>query len=289
MQNLGYYNGHFGLIEEMTIPMLDRACYFGDGIYEATFCRNHRIFALQEHLDRLYRSASMLDIHIEQTPEQMADILKSMLDKVEGDELFLYWQVTRGTALRSHPFPKDCKSNLWIMIRPMALPDTYRPIRTITAEDKRYLYCNIKTLNLLPSVLTSQMAEAAGVTECILHRGERVTECSHSNVSILKDGTFITAPADEYILAGVARAHLIKACRQLNIPVAEKIYTMRELEDADEILVSSSSKLCMRVYELDGKAVGGKDPSLVKKLQDYVVDEFLKATEKLKDSTRDAL
>ena len=60
MKNLGYYNGNFAEIDEMTIPMNDRACYFGDGVYEATMSRNYNIFAIDEHIDRLYNSAGLL-------------------------------------------------------------------------------------------------------------------------------------------------------------------------------------------------------------------------------------
>ena len=57
MKTLGYYNGKFGPLEEMTVPMNDRACYFGDGVYEATLARNGKIFALKDHLDRFFNSA----------------------------------------------------------------------------------------------------------------------------------------------------------------------------------------------------------------------------------------
>ena len=67
MENLGYYNGKFGPLEEMQIPMLDRACYFGDGVYDFSLAYNGKIFALDEHVDRLYRSASMIEIEIPYT------------------------------------------------------------------------------------------------------------------------------------------------------------------------------------------------------------------------------
>ena len=50
MENLGYYNGKFGPLVEMQVPMLDRVCFFGDGCYDATYSRNHVIYALDEHL-----------------------------------------------------------------------------------------------------------------------------------------------------------------------------------------------------------------------------------------------
>ena len=51
MENLGYYNGKYDLIENMSVPMLDRVCWFGDGVYDATYAHNHKIFDLKAHLD----------------------------------------------------------------------------------------------------------------------------------------------------------------------------------------------------------------------------------------------
>ena len=62
MENIGYYNGKFDLIEKMTVPMNDRAMYFGDGVYDATYSVNRTIFALEDHLDRFYNSCRLLEI-----------------------------------------------------------------------------------------------------------------------------------------------------------------------------------------------------------------------------------
>ena len=71
MKELGYYNGKIGELSEMTVPMNDRACWFGDGVYEAGMCRNGRIFALDEHVDRLFRSAEMLEIRVPVPKEEL--------------------------------------------------------------------------------------------------------------------------------------------------------------------------------------------------------------------------
>ena len=60
MKHVGYYNGQIGPLEEMKIPMLDRAVYFGDGCYDATTFANNRIFALKDHLDRFYNNCRLL-------------------------------------------------------------------------------------------------------------------------------------------------------------------------------------------------------------------------------------
>ncbi|MBQ1967502.1 MAG: aminotransferase class IV [Clostridia bacterium] len=279
MKNLGYYNGNYGEIEEMSIPMNDRVCYFGDGVYDATYSRNYKIFALDEHIDRIYNSASLLNINITETKDEMKAILQEMVDKMDSGENFVYWQVTRGTAKRNHAFPENEKTNLWITISPKDIVDTYKKIKLITMEDTRFFHCNIKTLNLIPSVMASEKAKQSGCDETVFHRGERVTECAHSNVHIIKDGAFVTAPTDNLILPGIARAHLIKACKKLGIPVSEVPYTVDELMNADEIIVSSSGSLCLAAEEIDGKRVGGKAPELLKKLQDEVLREFIEETD----------
>ncbi|MBE6620001.1 MAG: D-amino acid aminotransferase [Ruminococcaceae bacterium] len=280
MRNLGYYNGEIGLIEDMKVPMTDRGLYFGDGIYDAAYTRNHIIYALDEHIARFYTNLARLEIAEPMPAEELSALLRELVRRVDDGEQFVYWQATRGSALRDHSFPEgEQKSNLMIMLRHMPIKPVYTPIRLVSAEDRRYLYCNMKTLNLLPSVLTAEMAARAGVDETVMHRGDRVTECSHSNVSILKNGVFITPPADEYILPGVGRAHLIEASKTLGIPVEERIFTMRELRDADEIIVSSAGSLCLSARELDGESVGGKDPDTLRKLQDFVVADWLSKTE----------
>lgn len=279
LKNLGYYNGNYGEIEEMSIPMNDRVCYFGDGVYDATYSRNYKIFALDEHIDRIYNSASLLDMNITETKDEMKAILQEMVNKMDSGENFVYWQVTRGTAKRNHAFPENEKTNLWITISPKDIVDTYKKIKLITMEDTRFFHCNIKTLNLIPSVMASEKAKQAGCDETVFHRGERVTECAHSNVHLIKDGAFVTAPTDNLILPGIARAHLIKACKKLGIPVSEVPYTVDELMNADEIIVSSSGSLCLAAEEIDGKSVGGKAPELLKKLQDEVLREFIEETD----------
>ena len=81
--------------------------------------------------------------------------------------------------------------------------------------------------------------------ETVFHRGDLVTECAHSNVSIIKDGKFITHQLDCLVLPGITRKHLIEICHEKGIPVEERDYTLEELKNADEIIVSSSGALCM--------------------------------------------
>lgn len=279
MKTLGYYNGKFDEIENMVIPMNDRASYFGDGVYDATYSRNYKIFALDEHIDRFFNSAALLRINLGMSKDEMKALLQDMVNKLDSGSQFVYWQATRGTGMRNHAFPTDgSTANIWITLKEKDIEDTYKKIKVRSKEDTRFLHCNIKTLNLIPSVIATQEATELGCQETVFHRGERVTECAHSNVSILQNGVFKTAPTDHLILPGIARAHLIKACKKLGIAVDETEYTMDELRNADEIIVSSSGSLCLACEELDGKPCGGKAPELLKAIQDEVLREFMEET-----------
>lgn len=281
MKNLGYYNGRYDLIENMMVPMNDRACYFGDGVYEVAYTRNYIIYALDEHLDRFYDSAVALGIVIPHEREELETILKDMVKKLDSDELILYWQVSRGTEMRSHAPSKGLVGNIWITIKPMKLRNIYIPMKLITVEDTRYFHCNMKTLNLLPSVLASKAADEAGVDEAVFHRGDIVTECAHSNIAIIReDGTVQTAPADNMILPGVARAHFLAACRDMGIPVIEKHFTLDEMMGAREIIVTASGTLCRPACEIDGKPVGGRAQDMLKRLQDRLMGDFISFTDK---------
>ena len=275
MKNLGYYNGTIGLIEEMKIPMTDRVCFFGDGVYDATYARNHKIFAIEDHLDRFYNSAGFLKIEIPMEREELKATLEEMVNKVDDGEQFVYWQVTRGNkGLRNHAFPEG-KASLWITIEPRKIVDIHKKVKLITMEDIRFLICNIKTLNLIPSVMAAEATKEAGCDECIFHRNGR----AHSNVSIIKNGKFITAPTDRLILPGISRKHILQFCREFDIPVLEQPYTIDDLMNADEVVVTSSGQLCLQAIEVDGKPVGGKAPEILEKLQNAYLEKFIRETD----------
>lgn len=281
MKEVGYYNGKIGPLAEMTVPMFDRALYFGDGIYEATCVANGVPFALDDHLDRMYNSLRLLEIPFTMERDEVKAELQKVIDAAEPTPVqFLYWQISRGNAMRNHPFPaKDVKPSLLIYVKPHKMKDLSIPYNLISMEDIRFKLCNIKTLNLIPSVLANQRAVEAGCDEAVLHRGSRVTECAHSNILMLKDGVLRTAPLDELILPGVTRKHLLALAKEQGIPVDERPFSMVELMNADEAIVSSSSALCIRVASIDGIPVGGKDPERIQLLQKLYLEKFQRETQ----------
>ena len=279
MKELGYYNGKIGELNEMTVPMNDRACWFGDGVYEAAMVRNGHYFALDEHIDRLFRSAGKLGITVPMDKDALKGLLNDLVKQMDTGNLMAYWQVTRGSGPRGHAFPEG-PANLWVTLRPKEINPGSETISLITDEDIRFLHCDIKTLNLIPSVMAAEKAKQAGCYECVLYRpGGRITECSHSNVHIIQGGVFRTAPTDNLILAGIARAHLIAACNRLGIPVNETPFTVDELMASDEIITSSSTAPCNRACRVNGQDAGMKRDDLFHALHEAVFSEYFRATE----------
>ena len=128
--------------------------------------------------------------------------------------------------------------------------------------------------------MANEKARRAGCYEHVFYRpGGRVTECSHSNVHIIKNGTFYTAPLDNLILPGIARAHLIAACGKLGIPVSETPFSVVDLLNADEIITSSSTAPCVRACRVDGKEAGMKRTDLFSALHEAIFHEFYTETD----------
>ena len=100
MKELAYYDGRIGAPEELMVPFQDRVHFFGDGVYDATVGGNHKVYLLEDHLDRFYSSAKALDIKIPMDKKELEELLTKLLSMVEGNTHFVYWQVSRVTAPR---------------------------------------------------------------------------------------------------------------------------------------------------------------------------------------------
>lgn len=280
MEDLAYYNGKITRLSEMMVPFNDRSHFFGDGVYDASVARNGIIFKLEDHLDRFFNSMALIDIQPDFTKDELRELLQALCQKLDTGDLFVYFQVSRGTAIRNHSHAQTLKPNLSVYMLPWTGDfSSQKRLKLMTTPDHRFEFCHIKTLNLLPNVLASQAATSQGLDEVVYHRDHRVTECAHSNISILINGVFQTAPLDHWILPGIARKYLLLMSQALGFDVLEHPFTVEEMLAADEVIVSSSGSLCAPVSEIDGRAVGGRDPERLQQLQDKIYQDFFKETD----------
>jgi D-alanine transaminase len=278
MKNLGYYNGRYGLLEYMSIPMLDRSIAFGDAIYESVYTRNYIPYCLDEHIDRFFASAKFFNMNLSFTKNKLKDIILDLVCKVDNSEQMVYWQASRGTQIRSHVYDKELIANLMIMLVPKSIYSKEKKLKVMSANDSRHYFCNIKTANIMSNTLECTKAFESGFDEVVFVRNNHVTECAHSNISYLKNGVFITSPLDSSVLNGIARKHLIEKCQLLNIPFEEKYYSLEELKNADTVINSSAGCLCNEVEQIDSDIVGGKGGEPFAILQNAIFEDYLVGT-----------
>jgi D-alanine transaminase len=250
--SIAYYNGRFTSLDEAKIPLSDRAVFFGDGIYEVILARNEKMHFPEMHIKRFFENVRLLSIPFDMSAESLYALLRNALLLSGEDCAMIYFQLTKFSEARRHACPKTDKYNLLITVTPQQLPTGKKRLRLITYPDLRYRYCNIKTLNLIPAVIASEYAERNGADEAVLCRGETVTECAHSNISVIKDGILYTHPKCELILPGTAREALLAECKRLGIPYREEPFSKAMLYSAEAALVTSSTKICMLAESCDG-------------------------------------
>ncbi|HKL73410.1 MAG TPA: aminotransferase class IV, partial [Clostridia bacterium] len=255
-----------------------RSIVFGDAIYESVYTRNFIPYCLGEHIDRFFLSAKKLNINLSFTKNKLTDTILELVNKLDSDEQMIYWQSSRGTQIRNHVYDKELLANLMIMLIPKSIYAKDKMLKIVAVNDTRHFYCNMKTTNLLANTIECTKAALNNFDEVVFIRNNYVSECSHSNISYMKDGIFITAPCDENILNGIARKHLIQKCQILNIPVEEKYYTLDELINADVVINSSAGSLCNEVEMIDDKEVGGNGGELFEILQNEIFYDYIKGT-----------
>lgn len=280
MQFDAYYNGLFTNRESIKIPLNDRAVFFGDGVYDAAIGRNGKIFLLDDHINRFFDNADAIDIPLNLSKSELKDILIRLAESSQHECYFLYFQLSRYSESRTHAYPKTKKSNLLITVSSQPLPDVEKRLKLTLANDVRHELCHIKTLNLLPSVMAAQKAETLGKDETVFHRAGTVTECSHSNVHIISNGVLITHPLNHHILPGISRKHMLEVCRNLEIPVRERAFSVYELYKADEVIVTSSTKLGVLASEVDYVKYQPNDVSTGTKICKQMLNDFIEATGK---------
>lgn len=269
MPSVYWYNGEFMSQEEVRISPDDRGYYFGDGLYEVFRVYGGRLYEAQAHFERLIRTAQGLRMELPYPTEVLERHLEELIALNSLKEGTVYLQFTRGLAPRNLPFPGAkpvamayCRE----VPRPVAAMDS--GIAAVTVPDIRWLHCDYKTLNLLPNVLAKQQALDAGGDDAILHRNGTVTECSASNIMIVRGRTIFTHPADNLILHGVTRGVVLRLARSAEIAVEEQPFTIEELLSADEAFITGTTVEVTPVIRVDGRPIGrGEAGPLTRRLQ----------------------
>lgn len=267
-------------IEEACIPVLDRGFIFGDGVYEVIPVYSRKPFRLDNHLRRLQHSLDGIRLKNPHTNKQWCHLLAQLIERNDGDDQSIYLHITRGVAKRDHAFPKNVEPTVFMMSNPLLAPPQalyITGISAITAVDNRWIRCDIKAISLLPNVLLRQQAIDAGALETVLLRDGFLSEASASNIFVVKDNVLLAPPKNHLMLPGITYDVVLELAAENNIAHEVRDITEDELRDADEILLTSSTKEVMSITRLDDVQVGdGKPGAMFMKL--HLLYQHCKAT-----------
>ena len=270
-----YLNGEYVPRAQALIPVEDRGFIFGDGIYEGVRSVGGKMFEWAAHAERMDNGLKGLRINFDRAQiDALERVCEQVVEKnglVDG-EAFLYLEVSRGAAPRTHFFPPaTVHPTVFVSASKLVVPRKMRDegCAAVTYPDMRWKRRDWKTVNLLGNVLARQAAAEAGAYEAILHEDGIVTEGAATNVFAVLDGVLRTHPLTQRILPGITRKVVMELIAELKLPVKEEAIPFAQLAHAEEIFVCGSTTDVTPVVTVDGATVGdGKPGPMSAKLRD---------------------
>jgi len=257
-----YLNGQFMPLDNACVSVLDRGFIFGDGVYEVIPAYSRRPFRVVEHLHRLQHSLDGIRLKNPHTNNEWRQLIMQLIEHNPGEDLSIYLHITRGVAKRDHAFP-DVPPTVFMMCNPLLPPSPElleNGVTAITANDNRWVRCDIKSISLLPNVLLRQLAVDADAAETILIRDGYLTEGSASNIFVVKNQVLLTPPKSHLMLPGITYDVTLELAATHGIIHEVREIAEDELLSAEEIMLTSSTREIMAITHLNGKAVGTGKP-----------------------------
>lgn len=246
------------------VSVFDRGFLYGDSVFETIRTYGGKPFALEEHLERLSRSAELVFIPVPWSREQLRAEVLAAVAAFGGGECYIRLMVTRGQAEMGLD-PGGAHEPLRVIIvgalhAPHA--DLYDKgasavtFRTLRPSDATVAE-GAKIGNYLVAVLAMREARKVQANEAlIVDREGRVVEGASSNVFAVIGGELVTPPIESGILAGVTRSRALKAAEQQGLTVRYEIPTVEAVQNADEVFVSSSIRELLPIVTLNGTPIG---------------------------------
>jgi branched-chain amino acid aminotransferase len=260
-QTLCWMNGELLPVSAAKISVLDHGLLYGDGVFEGVRFYNRQPFKLEEHLQRLERSARAIALALPVTREELRHAAKELIMAFHTAEGYLRIVLTRGEGAMGLD-PRGCRHpNLFIIADQLQLVSEevrQQGIRLVIASIRRLpldgLDPRIKSLNYLNHILARIEANNANADEAILlNQQGRVAEGSAENIFIVRNGNLVTPPVTEGALEGITRQTVIDLANRAAIPAKEAPLAPYDLYTADECFLTGSGAELIPVREVDGR------------------------------------
>ena len=266
-----YINGQIVPQEDAKISVFDHGLLYGDGVFEGIRAYNGKIFTLDEHLDRIYDSATAISLKIPITKAEMAEAIKQTMKANNLTDSYIRLVVTRGVGKLGLD-PNKCATPQIIIIADTielyskALYERGLDIVTVTTIRNHFsaLDPKIKSLNYLNNILAKIESIRAGAGEALmLNKDGYVAECAGDNIFIFKDNILRTPPSSAGILVGITRNVVMKLATEMGVQVREELMTRYDLYIAEECFLTGTAAEIIPVVKIDGRTIGTGKPGKI--------------------------
>ena len=283
-ERIAYFNGEYMPESQVRVPFRDRSWIFGDGAFDMARTFHGRVFKLEEHVERLYRSLKVLRIDPGLSQKEMIDASRAVLERNlhllgPDDDYWVGQRISRGVnkvdgdnwdhygpnlVIECAPLPFKERARLYRDGIEVVVPSVRRtPPDALTPRAKTHNYLNLITADL------EVHASKPHAWAVLLDVNGNLCEGLGANIFTVKDGRILT-PLERYVLPGVSRATAIELAAQEGIPCGEADIDLYDAYIADEIFITSTSFCICPVSSVNGNPVGdGSVPGpITKRLQD---------------------
>ena len=273
-------NGTIRPAHDAVVPVYDHGFLYGEGVYETLRTYNGVPFLYDRHLARLRDSASHLQLDVPFSDEAVLGWIDDTVAAAGGEtagEWYIRVLLTRGVGELTYDVKATPTPSLVIIVKPLEEPPARvfeQGIRislvSIIRNHPDSVNPVIKSNNLLNNALAMQEANRAAGEEGLMcnYRGE-LSECSQSNFFLVRNGMVLTPASSAGLLEGVTRAFLFEVGRDLGIEVRAETLYPKDLDTADEVFITSTTRELSPVTRIDDRVIGtGKPGPITMKMLD---------------------
>ena len=263
-----YLNGLFWPLNQAKISVQDRGFIYGDGLFETLRAYSKKVFRLEEHLDRLMKSTSMIFLELPMTRNEIRSAIYRTLEINGLSESIIRLTITRGEQEPGININYDAPPTVVIQARPVtSLPEyAYENGVSVSlfkncAPRVSGIFSQIKSCNFLSQIVLRERALKEDSYEGImLDHNNCVAEGTTSNIFIVKNNQLVTPELNEYVLPGVTRQVVFELAEANNIICKEQAVMENYIYEADEAFITNTGIEILPVCSVNQRQIGNGEP-----------------------------
>lgn len=254
-----YLNDRLVPKAEAVVSVFDHGFLYGDGIYETVRAYDGVIFKLDEHIERLFRSASLIGLAARLDLDGIKAAIHDTLRANSLRDAYVRMTISRGYGPIGLD-PELCKKPTLVIIAEemRVYPESFYEsgIDAIICRTKRNLKeavdPQIKSLNFLNNILAKIEAKKEGAFEALmLNVSGFITEGTISNIFFYKEGVLCTPSPDCGILDGITRKVILDIALKEGLHVKEGEFTSADIYAASEVFITNTTAEVLPVRRVD--------------------------------------